>query len=190
MEPRYRIGKHQTDTYKTTPGPLSRDAQIGVIPTCFSDPNYSLERTSESANKKRKASQLIESDLVVRSRQDSIRSFNTLVYCPHGVKVQLRTCENFCTGLNIDQVLTAREALVVDQVLQEVVEITRVARDRTRCYETVDREGSIGTNPQIPANAINCDCGDWRATGSQGSSSSNGRKPDHDLVVGRLIAIF
>lgn len=93
------------------------------------------------------------------------------------------TNERLSTSLHSLQVLAAVQTLVLDEVLEEVQQVTVVLVHGRLGDEAVDSHLAVGTNPDIPLGTTDVDGGDGLASGRDRARTTQGRKPDHDLVL-------
>lgn len=95
--------------------------------------------------------------------------------------------EGLSTGLHVGQVLVGAQALVLLKVGEELQQITREVGDGGLGNEAVDGHLAVGAGVKLPVDTVDVGGGDGRAGGGDGTSTAEGSKPDHDLVL--LVAI-
>lgn len=93
------------------------------------------------------------------------------------------TSERLSTSLDINKVQARAQALVVDQVGEELKHVTGEAGNGGLGDEAVDGHRPVGALVQLPGDTVDGSGSNGRAGGGDRASTAQGSEPDHDLVL-------
>lgn len=93
------------------------------------------------------------------------------------------TSERLSASLHINQVQARAQTLVINQVSEEIQQITRERSGGGASDEAVHGHIAVGSLVQAEADAADGGGRDGRASRRNGARAAQRRKPDHDLVL-------
>lgn len=144
----------------------------------FQVPNHTFPRPPWPFERQQSTKSKSQSPICAKPLND-LQKFNPVV----GNGQLGSTGERLSAGLHSLQVLVVGQTLVLDEVIEEVQQVTTEVSNGRLGDEAVDSHLTVRTDPDIPLDTVEGDRSDALAGRGDGAGTTQGSKPHHDLVL-------